>query len=126
MAKEAPNNPAKYQNYSDIWDKNTKDGVEWVNELKEAVDKGENSHVWTSIPDWVTEELKKSGYDGIIDMGGKGGGQIHKVYIPFEPTQVKSQANEGTWSLTNPNIYKAILGGLGTYQLYKNQNQQNL
>lgn len=125
LAKEAPNNPAKYQNYSDIWDKNTKDGVEWVNELKEAIANGENSHVWTSIPDWVTNELKNAGYDGIIDMGGKGGGQIHKVYIPFEPTQIKSVNNEGTFSLTNPNIYKAILGGLGASQLLQQNQNKN-
>lgn len=125
LTKEAPNNPAKYKNYSDIWDKNTKDGVEWVDELKKDLEAGENSHVWTSIPDWVTEELKKSGYDGIIDMGGKGGGQIHKVYIPFEPTQIKSVKNEGTWSLTDPNIYKTFLSGLGAYELAKNK-QNNL
>ena len=125
LAKEAPNNPAKYTAYGDIWDKNTRDGVDWVNQLKDDIKAGENSHVWTSIPDWVTTELKKQGYDGIIDMGGKGGGQVHKVYIPFEPTQIKSQMNEGTFDLNNPNIYKAILGGLGSYGVYKNKNNIN-
>lgn len=108
LSAEAPNNPAKYKNYSDIWDKNTKEGVEWVNELKKDLEAGENSHVWTSIPDWVTEEIKKQGYDGIIDIGGKGGGEIHKVYIPFEPTQIKSVNNRGTFDVTDPNIYHSI------------------
>ena len=126
LTAEAPKHPAKYQEYGDIWDKNTKDGVEWVKELGEDIANGENSHVWTSIPDWVSDEIKNAGYDGIIDIGGKGGGQIHKVYIPFEPTQIKSKANEGTWSLTNPNIYKSIIGALGSYQLYNQLNNDNL
>lgn len=62
---------------------------------------------------------------GNIVRGGKGGGQIHKVYIPFEPTQIKSVNNEGTFSLTNPNIYKAILGGLGASQLLQQNQNKN-
>lgn len=132
LSAEAPNNPAKYQDgYGvDLWDKNRRDGVEWVNELKNDIAAGENSHAWTSIPDWVTEEMKKQGYDGIIDMGGKGGGEIHKVYIPFEPTQIKSVNNQGTFDPTNPNIYKSILapigaGALAERLLNKEYNERN-
>lgn len=53
--------------------------------------KGENSYVWTSIPDKVTEQLRRLGYDGILDTGGKMGGQGHTVAIPFGPEQVRSQ-----------------------------------
>jgi hypothetical protein len=120
LSAEAPNNPAKYQDgYGvDLWDKNRRDGVEWVNELKKDIAVGENSHAWTSIPDWVTEEMKKQGYDGIIDIGGKSGGEIHKVYIPFEPTQIKSVNNQGTFDPTNPNIYKSILAPIGAGSLF--------
>ena len=47
--------------------------------------------MWTSIPDKVTNELKNLGYNGILDTGGKGGGQGHQVVIPFRPNQVRSQ-----------------------------------
>jgi len=48
--------------------------------------------VWTSIPDKVTEALKKIGYNGIIDKSGKGGsGTPQDVIIPFVPEQVRSR-----------------------------------
>ena len=105
LEKEAPKHPAKYNSYGDPWDKNTQDGVEWITTLKEDIAKNENSYVWTSIPDWVTDILKGFGYDGVIDMGGKSGGEIHKVYIPFYSEQIKSVDNRGTFDANNPNIY---------------------
>tara|TARA_B100000925_G_scaffold227169_1_gene175689 strand:- start:2027 stop:3334 length:1308 start_codon:yes stop_codon:yes gene_type:complete len=64
---------------------------EWVDQLAKDVEAGENSFVWTSIPDEVTTELKKMDYDGIIDRSGKmGAGGEHDVIIPFEPNQVRS------------------------------------
>ena len=44
------------------------------------------------------DALKERGYDGII---------TDKVYIAFEPTQIKSVFNEGTYSPENANILKA-------------------
>lgn len=117
----APEHPAQYEAYGDIWDKNTKDGVDWVNKLKNDIAAGENSYAWTSIPDWVTEEIQKAGFDGIIDVGGKSGGDIHKVYIPFEPTQIKSKQNQGTFDINDPNIYKALLGGYALQSVLNNQ-----
>jgi hypothetical protein len=74
---------------SDPWDKRSRySPKEWVNELDST--SGSNSYVWTSIPDKVTEQLKKLGYDGIIDTSGKGGGMKNQVVIPFEPHQVRS------------------------------------
>ena len=52
---------------------------------------GKNSYVWTSIPDKVTTELRKLGFDGIVDVGGKGGGAEHRVVIPFDTKQVRSR-----------------------------------
>lgn len=87
---------------SDMWDKNNRwTPREWTNALKSDLAKGDNSFVWTSIPDKVTAELTRLGYDGIMDMGGKMGGQGHRVAIPFRPNQVRSKfarfdpANEG-------------------------------
>lgn len=76
----------------DQWDKNTRfTPKEWVEQLAEDVSKGENSYVWTSIPDEVTLQLEKLGFDSIIDVSGKGGGDIkEKVVIPFKPNQVRS------------------------------------
>jgi len=77
---------------SDMWDKNYRyTPKEWVAQLKEDMAKGKNSFAWTSIPDKVTEQLKALGYDGILDTGGKSGGQEHTVAIPFHPHQVRSK-----------------------------------
>lgn len=76
----------------DHWAKDTTyTPKEWVDELRKDTQDGTNSYVWTSIPDKVTKELKKQGYDGILDVGGKSGGNPHQVVIPFEPHQVRSQ-----------------------------------
>ncbi len=47
----------------------------------------------------VTAALKKAGYDGITHIGGdrQGGGHHHRVWIAFEPSQIKSVANKGTF-----------------------------
>jgi hypothetical protein len=77
---------------ADAWDKNSRfTPKEWVNELEKDIDAGENSYVWTSIPDKVTNELKNLGYNGIYDTGGKVGGEGHQVTIPFQPNQVRSR-----------------------------------
>lgn len=91
---------------ADSWDKNSRYSArEWVDALKEDLDTGKNSYVWTSIPDWVTKTLKAQGFDGIADEGGKGGGMGHTVYIPFEPEQIKSAiANKGSYSQSSPDI----------------------
>lgn len=80
------------KNYGvDMWDKNTRyTPKEWVSQLKQDLESGTNSYVWTSIPDKVTAQLKKLGYDAIVDEGGKMGGEGHQVVIPFEPHQVRA------------------------------------
>ena len=77
---------------ADNWDKNTKyTPKQWVDELEKDIGAGENSYVWTSIPDKITNALKQAGYNGIIDKSGKGGGQVSDVIIPFEPEQMRSR-----------------------------------
>lgn len=93
---------------ADHWHKVNRDAREWVAALKEDVAKGENSHAWTSIPDWVTKTLKGLGYDGIHDRGNKSGKNTdHDVFIPFEPGQVKSATgNRGTFDPKSANILR--------------------
>lgn len=79
---------------ADEWDKNVRfTPKEWVDELERDIAAGNNSYVWTSIPDKVTKALKdKLGYNGIIDTSGKGGtGTPYPVVIPFEPGQIRSR-----------------------------------
>lgn len=76
---------------ADMWDKDTRyTPKEWVAQLKEDLAKGDNSFVWTSIPDKVTAQLRALGHDGILDRGGKQGGDGHNVAIPFNPQDVRS------------------------------------
>lgn len=97
---------------ADLWDKRTRDPQHWIQQLKEDYAKGENSFVWSSIPDWVTSTLKAAGYDGIRDTGGKMGGDAHIVWVPFEPTQIKSAVeNRGTYDPNSPNILKQLRRG---------------
>ena len=77
---------------ADQWDKNTRyTPKEWVANLEKDIAAGENSFVWTSIPDKITNSLKEIGYNGILDKSGKGGGNISDVVIPFSPDQVRSR-----------------------------------
>jgi len=83
----------KKQFGADMWDKNVRfTPKEWVNQLEADVAAGNNSYVWTSIPDKVTNALKKLGYNGIIDTSGKGGSVTqYPVVIPFDPGQIRSR-----------------------------------
>jgi hypothetical protein len=84
---------------------------EWVEQAKADYAKGDNSFVWTSIPDKVTAELRRLGYDGILDSGGKMGGHGHRVAVPFGPEQVRSQfAKFDPANLFKPNLLGGIAG----------------
>jgi len=63
----------------------------WVSELEKDIADNKESYVWTSIPDKVTQELIRLGFNGIIDRSGKGGGAKEPVVIPFTPEQVRSR-----------------------------------
>ena len=74
---------------SDLWDKNGIDAYDFAERLRNDLEKG-TTHAWTSIPDSITDYLKELGYDGIKDIGGKNGGDLHTVWIPFTSEQIKS------------------------------------
>lgn len=76
-------------NEADMWDKNNVVPEEFVSRLQNDIKNG-TTYSWTSIPDFVTDVLKKNGYDGIIDKGGT----IHQVVIPFYSEQIKQITNE--------------------------------
>ena len=90
------------------WSKNDLAPDTWIDILEEDVKNG-TTYAWTTIPDWVTACLKRLGYDGIIDQGGKFHSDIHTVYIPFSPYQLKSATdNNGSFDSGNPDITFAL------------------
>lgn len=53
----------------------------------------------------INELLQKIGYDGLTHIGGKvTGGKDHRVWIAFEPNQIKSVQNKGTFDPASDNI----------------------
>ena len=101
-AKKAPKaeNPQSF----DLWDKKAIEPMDFVARVERDIEKG-TTHAWTAIPDWVTAFLVSKGYDGIQDEGGKHYEAKHTVYIPFEPTQIKSVDNNGNFDPEDANIY---------------------
>ncbi len=53
----------------------------------------------TGVAAGLSERLQKLGYDGITHIGGDrmGGGHHHRVWIAFEPNQIKATQNRGTF-----------------------------
>lgn len=94
---------------ADAWDKNQWKPMEWMANLEEDFANG-TAYAWTSIPDWVTECLRKKGYDGIADRGGKYHETKHTVLVPFGANQIKSASeNRGTFSSWSSDIsYSAL------------------
>ena len=94
-----------------MWDKNGIDIYDWIDILKDDVERG-TTHAWTIIPDVVTDFLKDElNIDGIVDRGGKNGGDTHQVVIPFYSNQIKDVSNKKPtadpnirFSLRNKNI----------------------
>ena len=54
--------------------------------------------------------LQAAGFDGITHIGGDrmGGGHHHRVWIAFEPNQIKAVANAGTFDPAEASIYKGL------------------
>ena len=77
---------------ADMWDKNGIPIEDWLERLQDDLDNG-TTHAWTTVPDVVTDFLKDSGYDGIVDQVGKNGGDQHTVAIPFYSNQIKEVTN---------------------------------
>lgn len=54
----------------------------------------------------VNTKLKKLGYDGIImERGFYSNGGPYKLFMTFEPNQIKSVDNDGSWDPNNNDIY---------------------
>jgi hypothetical protein len=77
------------------------------------VEKIKNFHNTDFAKEKIISQAKKDGHDGVIfqnirDYGDYrfGEGISGNVYAVFNPTQIKSQFNKGTFDPTNPNILK--------------------
>jgi len=102
LAKRQPQ--PQFADGVDAWDKSALSADTWMSKFEDDIAKG-TTYAWTSIPDWVTRVLRKHGYDGIKDTGGKNGGDTHDVWIPFDPAQIKSATgNRGTFDPKSPDI----------------------
>jgi hypothetical protein len=63
----------------------------------------------TSLKPLIISAIKKLGYDGITHIGGRVmGDKEHRVWIAFEPNQIKAVDNQGTFDEGSNNIYKAL------------------
>lgn len=93
-----------YEDYDgvDPWDKRSKDPEMWADTFRQAItNPGENSYVWTAIPDWATQVFREAGYDGLIDQSNKSGAstETSNVYVPFDENQIKSAiGNSGNFT----------------------------
>lgn len=77
---------------------------EWVNDIKREAEEGTTGWA-THVPAKAKKIMLEMGYDGIIDTGGKGGGEAHTVYIALNPTQVKSAiGNRGTFDASQKDM----------------------
>ncbi len=54
----------------------------------------------------VNRTLKKLGYDGIImESGFYSSGGPYRLFLTFEPNQIKSVNNDGSWDVDDDDIY---------------------
>ena len=64
---------------------------------------------------WVGEWFAAQGFDGITHTGGNvRGDREHRVWIAFEPEQIKAVANQGTFDPQDSNIYKSLMEQINT------------
>jgi hypothetical protein len=56
----------------------------------------------TPLEDYTTNTLRSAGYDGVVVNVAPD----EQFIVAFDPTQVKSPNNRGTWSRTTPNIMR--------------------
>lgn len=59
-----------------------------------------NTDLTNTSPKYISEKVKEFGYDGLID-------NLYGQYAVFEPNQIKSINNKGTWS-NSDNIYETL------------------
>lgn len=72
----------------------------WVKDIEDG-----NEFWATQVPAKAVTILRKHGYDGILDKGGKLIGNEHDVVVFFDPTQAKSAiGNRGTFDATKADM----------------------
>jgi hypothetical protein len=61
---------------------------------------------YTTDTQYLSEVLRRAGYDGITHIGGDrmGGGHHHRVWIAFDANQIKSVDNIGTFDPKSPKL----------------------
>src|SRR5262249_50863898 len=59
----------------------------------------------------VNSFLQSQGYDGLVHLGGRIlGNKEHRVWIAFNPEQIKAVDNRGTFDPKDSNMFKAVRG----------------
>lgn len=92
-------------------DRPTQKLEEWLSDL------GDHDALYCNgepvAPKHAAQILQAAGYDGITHIGGDrmGGGHHHRVWIAFEPTQIKAVENAGTFDPSQESIYKGLSPG---------------
>lgn len=125
-------NPQVYSVYLDIKNPIDMDAVAnadaWKNAAQEVFDEGyfenckTNEDYFKALKEYCADEemyradayefienaIEEMGYDGITHIGGgrfnKDSGNRHRVYIAFDPTQIKSVENLGTFDKSKGDI----------------------
>ena len=75
----------------------------------------ENPNITKDLRNKTISANKAKGYDGIINTMSQGkrlGKRIKKEYVVFEPNQIKSTENIGTFDPANPNIRYQFVGSI--------------
>lgn len=121
------------------FDKNkTIGGQFWFTNRKDLIEKGEvgaagkgriveaylsikNPASWDEYEKFTLDELISRGYDGIILEE-----KDQNTYVAFEPTQIKSAENRGTFDPNNPNIYYQSTSSLNQKALQEDNYTSNL
>jgi hypothetical protein len=81
----------------------------WVEDIKKQEETGEETYWTTQVPRKAIPILKRFGYDGIKDVGGKARQNPHTVWVAFGPQQIKSAiGNNGQFDPTNADMLKKI------------------
>ncbi len=80
------------------------------NERNHSGDDLDPDTLWSEDGEFVNQVLRELGYDGIMTEGSNGIDGLEVV--AFEPTQIKSIDNRGTWDPNNPNyLVPSLLRG---------------
>ena len=110
-------NPVRMKDYQewgdgDFWHDRLKDGtltqiqVDAIDaKVKDWFSKRDDTIPIETTTSWVTTELQRNGYDGIVYSNEFEGSDKADSYIAFSPTQIKSATgNNGQFDATNPDI----------------------